>query len=421
VAARPDGFVALLKTLGRGGSPAAFLFGADAPDGIAQGTQPSAAVTASGGWLRALPAADMAALRGAFASQPPEVVALESDGFLVLFRDTVPGDAVEAPMPPGDVALRVRHHPLLHAFVESSDTLDAGIDLGGGGLDARARLVPGPGSETRDLIASAHKGPIDLLEFLPPTTFLRIETTFSATFPAASVARRLARHLGFADDTDRVVAERFLREVLTGVDPAAGIAIGCEAKGGELSLVAIARDGKGELSPILKKLRADDRSSYGPLVLDRQGQAAGVTRWHLWVAQAEPRIEELPECLWSAVSLLADESKGLPVAYAAFDGWSVLAIGPRAEALARTTRARLLEGSSRTPGANELFRLREEGEGDYVIGIVCEAGLADLPSADLAALRAAFGGTEGARGPKALAAAGFRGKEGLELRVRVFY
>ena len=139
------------------------------------------------------------------------------------------------------------------------------------------------------------------------------------------------------------------------------------------------------------------------------------------MAQAQPELEDLPECLWGAVDLLSDESKGVSVAHAAFGGWSVVAVGPRADQLARATKSRLSGGSSRSPGGEELRRLRGEGRGDYVIGVVVEAGVMDLPLADLAAVRAAFGGSEGARGPRAIAVAGFRADAALDLLARVLY
>lgn len=421
VKARPDAFKALVRTLGyEGTSPSAFLFGADSTDGVEGKTPPWAAITASGAWLRALPVSDMAAARRAFAGLPPDVVAQEHGGFLVLFRGTLPGEGAEPPLPPGDLALRVRHHPLLALVAESGDLLEAALDLGSAGLDARGRLVPGPKSPTKGLLARAARGEGGLLDFLPPSTFLRIETTLPPVFVATFVARRLARHTRFAEEKDRVLVERFLREALTGADPAAGLAIGCEARAGELSVVVVARDGEGPISPVLKKLRADDRSSFGPLVLDRRDAPKGLVGWYAWIAQAKAEIEDLPECLWGAAVAIEDESKGVPVAYAAFDGWSVVAVGPRADALARATKSRLEGGSTRSPGAAELRRIREEG-GEYVIGVVVEPGAADLPAADLAAVRALFGGLEGARGPKAVAAAGFRAGGNLDLRVRVLY
>jgi hypothetical protein len=66
----------------------------------------------------------------------------------------------------------------------------------------------------------------------------------------------------------------------------------------------------------------------------------------------------------------------------------------------------------------ELLHLRGRGEGEYVLGVVVEGALADLPEADAAALGAAFGG---AQGPKVAAAAGFRARDGLDLLVRVLY
>lgn len=420
-AAKKEAFLALAQALGSGESPSAFLYGAEATDGVAPGTTPWAALTAAGGWMRVLRAADMAALRGAFAGIAPDVVAQETEGFLVLCRGTLPGKGDEPPLPEGDLALRVRHHPLLALVAESGDLLEAGIDAGDGGLDVRARLVPGPQSPTAALLLRAVPSAGGVLEFLPPTAFLRIETTLPPVFLAAPVARRLARHAGFPEPKDRVVVERLLREVLSGADPASGLAIGVEARGGELTFVVVARDGDGPASPILRKLRADERSSFGALVLDRRDAPKGLEGWDAWVAQGDPQIEELPECLWGTAGALGDESKGVQVAYAAFSGWSVAAMGPRADQLARATKSRLESGSTRTAAAEELRLLREAG-GDYVIGVVIEPALAELPAADLAAVRALFGAAEGASGAKGVAAAGFVAPDGgLDLRVRVAY
>jgi len=422
LAAEPDRVTALMKMLGHEGeSPSAFLFGADATEGMDPNSAPWAAVTASGGWMRALLAADMASLRHAFAGVPSDVVAQETDGFLVLFRGTLPARGVEKPLPPGDLALRVHYHPLLASFTESGDVLEAAIDLGRAGFDARARLVPGPSSPTTDLLARAGACEGGLIDYLPPSAFLRIETGLPRVFAASGIARRLARHTGFAEEGDRVIVERLLREALTGADPATGLVIGIEAQKNEVSVVVVARDADGAPSPILRKLRSDERSTFGPLVLDHRDAPEGLVGWLVWIAQAKPELKDLPECLWTAVDRLSDESKGLPVSYAAFDGWSVVAFGPRADQLAAGTRARLENGSSRTAGASELRRLREDRQGDYLIGVVLEPGVAELPEADLAALRAAFGGSEGARGPAAFAAACFRGESGLEILARAYY
>jgi hypothetical protein len=421
VAAAPDGAKALLRALGRGTEePSTALYGTASPEGIAPGAPPHAALTASGGWMRVLRASDMAMLRRSFEDTSADVVAQETGDILVLFRGTLPGEGVEPPLPDGDLAVRARHHPLLAALAESGDVLEAGLDLGGRGFDARARLVPAPASPTLDLLARAVPGEGGLLDYLPPSTFLRIETTLPSVFAAAGVAKRLARHLGLAEAKDRVTIERLLREALTGADPATGLAIGVEARGGEVSVVVVARDAEGAASPILAKLRSEERSSFGALVLDHRASPAGLG-WLAWLAQAEPALDDLPECLWSAVDLLSDEAKGLPVAYAAFEGWSVVAIGPRADELAVATRSRLEGGSSRTAGAAELRRLRESRQGEYVIGVVVEAGAMELPAADLEALRSSLGGIEGARGTAAFAAAGFRTEGALELRARAFY
>jgi len=422
VEAAPEAVAALQRALGHGGvSPSAFLYGADSTAGIAPDSAPWAVLTASGGWMRALRAADMASLRAAFAGLPSEVVAQETDGFLVLFRGTRPADGVEPPLPAGELAMRVRHHPLLAMVAESGDLLEGALVLGTAGFDADGRLVPGPSSPTADLLRGATPAEGGILDYLPSNTFLRVETTIPRVFAAAGAARWLARHVGFSEEKDRVIAERLLREALTGADPKAGLTIGVEAHGGGISVVVAARDAEGAPSPILAKLFNDARSSFGPLVLDRRDAPGGLDGWFLWVAQAKPELQDLPECLWGTVDLLSDESKGLPVAYAAFDGWSVVAFGPRADALAFDTRARLEGGSSRTPGAAELHRLRESGKGDYVIGVVVEPGAADLPPADRTALSAAFGGSEGAPGVAALAAACFRESDALRILVRTYY
>lgn len=421
-AAAPEAIDALQRTLGRVGvSPSAFLYGADTTEGLAPEDPPRAVLTASGGWMRALRAADMASLRRSFAGLPSDIVAQETEGFLVLFRDTRPANGVEPPLPPGDLALRVRHHPLLTTVAESGDVIEAELDLGTAGFDARGLLVPGPSSPTADLLRDARPGEGGVLDYLPQSTFLRIETTLPRVFAAAGAARWLARHTGFAEEKDKVTVERLLREALTGSDPAKGLTIGVEARRDGVTIVVAARDAEGAPSPILAKLRSDDRSSYGPLVFDRREAPAGLTGWLLWVPQAQPAIESLPECLWGAVDLLCDESKGLPVAYAGFDGWSVVAIGPRADLLAADTRARLQAGSSRTQGAEELRRLRELSEGDYVLGVVVEPGPIELPAADMKALNALFGGTEGARGPAATAAACFRAEGALRILMRAYY
>jgi len=421
VEGRPDAFQGLLRVMGATGrTPFGYFFGADAPDGIARERAPWMVVTGSG-WMRALPANDLAALNRAMAGQPPEVLVQQLDGFVVLYCGTRPQDRVEADLPPGDLAIRVRHHPVLSLLAETGDTLEAAIVLGGGGFDASGRLTPGPGSPTSALLAAAKAGEGGLLDFLPPGLFLRVEMTLPAAALAHPVTRRLAEHLGFPEAGDRVVVERFLREVLTGAAPSKAIAFGCEVRGTEVSFVVVAHDVEGQPSPVLAKLREADRYSFGPLVFDPRTAGRDLCGWYAWVAQAQPQIEHLPECLWDTVGGLADEEKGLPVAYAAFDGWSVLAAGPRADSLVRATRSRLLGGSERSAGAVQLFRLRGRGEGDYVLGIVVEPGLAELPAADSAALRASFGLSADGQPPGAIAVAGFRADGALKLLARALY
>jgi hypothetical protein len=370
--------------------------------------------------MRVLSPPEPLALRPALAALPREVTPQELDGFLALFRGTRPGEREEPPLPAGDIALRVHHHPLLGALADASDSLEADLALGSAGLDARARLTPGPASPTARLLADARAGEGGLVDFLPQSLFVRVEMTFPPTALAAPLARRLGRHLGVDRAHDAVVAERFLREALSGVDPVAGIAFGCEARQGEETLVVVARAAPGPASPILAKLARDERSSFGALVLDRRDAPGGLLGWTLWIAQATPTLDGLPECLWDLVGRLADEERGLDVAYAEAPGYAVLAVGPRADILARDAKARLEAGSSRTPATTELFRLRGLGK-DYVLGAVVEGKEADLPAADAAALRAAFGAAEGAKAPEAVAIAGFRGDAALDLLVRVLY
>ena len=74
------------------------------------------------------------------------------------------------------------------------------------------------------------------------------------------------------------------------------------------------------------------------------------------------------------------EQTGVIVSYVKQAGWCVAAVGPRADLLARSVRAKLAYGANRSRGSFELLNLRRNREGDYVLGVIVETqGLAGLP------------------------------------------
>ncbi|MHC4667663.1 MAG: hypothetical protein ACYTFD_04585 [Planctomycetota bacterium] len=420
----PEVYRALLHALGRDEvSPRALFFAVEQPDGVDRRRAPGLALLSTGSWAHYLPAQDKAALNQALRPRAAELYVREVSRWIVLSRRVLgAGEVAEPPLPSGRMALRVRHHPLLSLLAQPGDTLELGLTLGGGGFDFHGRLRPGEAGDTSARLARTRAGAAGLLDHIPSSLAVRLETTLPPLLIASFLTRRLAYHGGLKQEADRVLIERFLREVLTGIDAEAGCAVGLEFRDGQTSLVVLGSLGPGPPSPILAKLRRDERSSFGALVLDRRDAPAGLLGWAAWVAEPEPRLEELPQCTWGWLDALSSEEKGLPLAYARWKGSFVVAAGPRADLLARAVRSKLAWGGSRSLGSFELLNLRQRGgDLDYVLGaVLAGSGLDGLPPADRQLLAALFGARPAARAPQAVAIAGFRrdGELAIEGRAR---
>lgn len=421
---RPEAMAALLRACGHGAaSPRSAFFAVDRPEGIDPDRAPGLALTAAGGWVHYLPAGDKGALNRALQGRGGKASVRELDRWIVLSRvGHGAGEFREDPLPVGDLALRVRHHPLLKLLGQTGDVVELGLRIGPGGVDLAGRLVPGGSGGTAAMLADARPGAGGLVDYIPSGLALRIETTLPPTLLATFLTRRLILHGGVEAPDDRVLLERFLREVLTGTDPDSGYALGLEFKGGKASFVVVGEAGPGPASPILAKLQRDERSSYGALVLDRRDAPDGLLGWYAWIADAKPKLDGLPECGWGWVDGLAHEEKGLLLAYARWQRWFVVAGGPRADLLARAVRSRVARGANRSLGSFLLLDLCQRGGGDYVLGAVFAAvGLDGLPPADRRALGAMFHAGADAQAPRALAVAGFRADGALVLTGRALY
>ncbi|MHC4819823.1 MAG: hypothetical protein ACYTF8_17390 [Planctomycetota bacterium] len=421
---RPDVFAALLRACGqRPASPRSLFFAVDRPEGIDPERAPGLAVTAAGGWVHYLPALDKGALNRALQGHTGGVSVRELERWIVLSRvGHGAGDFEEDPLPAGDLALRVRQHALLKLLGQTGDVLELGVDLGLGGFDLAGRVVPGGSGGTAAALADARAGAGGLVDYIPSGLALRIETTLPPTLLASFLTRRTVLHCGVTAPDDRVLLERFLREVATGIDPDQGYALGLEFKGGKASFVVVGEIGPGPPSPILAKLQRDERSSFGSLILDRRDAPDGLLGWYGWVADAAPELDGLPECGWGWIDGLAHEERGLLLAYARWRRWFVVAGGPRADLLARAVRSRVARGASRSRGSFALLDLRQRGAGPYVVGaIFAAAGLDGLPPADRRALGAMFHAGADAQAPRALAIAGFREDGALVVTGRALY
>lgn len=421
---RPEAMAALLRACGHGSaSPRSLFFAVDSPDGIDPDRSPGLALTAAGGWVHYLPARDKGALNRALQARAGKASLRELDRWIVLSRvGHGAGEFREDALPAGDLALRVRNHPLLRLLGQTGDVLELGLRLGPGGIDLAGRLVPGGSGGTAAALARARPGAGGLVDYIPSGLALRIETTLPPTLLATLLTRRLVLHCGVEAPEDRVLLERFLREVATGTDPDSGYALGLDFKDGKASFVVVGEVGPGRASPILEKLQRDGRSSYGALVLDRRDAPDGLLGWYAWVADAKPELEGLPECGWGWIDGLAREERGLLLAYARWQRWFVVAGGPRADLLARAVRSRVARGASRSLGSFLLLDLRQRRRGDYVVGAVfAAAGLDGLPPADRRALGAMFHAGADAQAPRALAIAGFGAEGALVLTGRALY
>jgi hypothetical protein len=424
---RPTRFEVLLRALGRGdASPTRLFYGAEEPFGLAESRAPGLALTPDGAWVHYLPAEDKGRLNQALRDHAGKAAFREEDEWVILSRGGKgPGRGEGGALPPGDLALRVRFHPLLDVLAYPGDTLELGITLGGGGLDIRGRLRPSEKSATRTAIQQARPCNGGLIDFLPAGLAVRVETTLPAVNLSSFLTRRIASHCGLREDKDRILLERLLREVLTAVDPATELAFGLDLRDGETGFVAAGRIAGGPPSTILAKLRRSSRTEFGALILDAREAPRGVIGLAAWIADPRPALEGLPQSTWNLVGdLCGGEERGLLFAYAEEKEWFILGAGRGADNLVRMVRRRLSTGSKRSFGSQVLRQVRERGADDseYLLGVVVVPPLlAGLPDTDRAALWATFGATGKAVEPRAIAVAGSRSENGLALEGRLLY
>jgi len=423
---RPEALAGLFRLLGF--DPARtnrMLYGAREPQGLDPARSPGFARTPEGDWIEYLPAKDKAAFNRALAKDLGPRRRREEGDYILLSSGQVGRDLVEAgPLPPGDLAFRLRFHPLLALIASPGDQIELRAALGGVGLALRGRFLTAENSATGRAFAASAPISEPLPDYLPGWLGIRVETALPPTFLAGFLTRRLSLHAGVKEQADRVVIERFLREVLTGLDPSAGFAFGIEFREGTVSCVAYGKLAPGPDSPILAKLRKRDRMSFGPLIVDQRDAPKGIAGWSVWLADPAPRLEGLPETAWPLLESMTaeEEGSGLPVAYAKWEDRGILGIGPRADLLVRAVQRRLAQGTELSPGAATLAKLRGAGETGPVLGVVIQkAGLAELAAADRRALRALFGATDTARPPAYIAICGRGSPAGLELTGRLEY
>ena len=415
----PRAVAALLEALGR---PNAIWSG----KGIDPSRSAGLAVTTAGARVHYLPALDKAAIRRDLGRLEKTMAYREEADWVILSQGgTGAGNATGDPLPPGDAALRVRHHRLLDLAFGSGDTLELGLTLGSGGIDFSGRLRPGDASPTARRLAGVAPLGDEVLDLLPPALALRVETTLPAVELAALLTRRLAKHCGIAADKDRLLIERFLRELLTGIDSSRGWGFGLDFKDGALSAIILGRVAGGAPSPLLAGVRRLQRSSVGPLVLDlRHGAPKNSLGFFAWVVDAKPAIEGLPETAWGAVARLSDEEEGLRLAFTRVGDLAVCAVGPRADLLLKRTRRRIAGAASRSPAARALRIARGRvSDAPYVLGVALHGpGFRDLADKDKEAFARLVGAGEGAQVPGLATFAGFLDDlRGLRIEGRVLY
>ncbi|MDH3591568.1 MAG: hypothetical protein OER88_06800 [Planctomycetota bacterium] len=424
VASKPDAVQKLLDAFGVTRGATQSFFGVEDPQGVDEARAPGYARTTKGVTMRFLPIADKAALNRALQPMLANWKLIEHDRWAVLARGA-PGNesAQKEPLLPGDVAVRVHNHPVLSLAARPGDVLDLGATLHASGCEFEGRLRAGPTATDDDALARAAEGYGGMLEHLPGWLALRIEMTLPPTACAALVARRFAFHCGIQAPADRVVLERLLREALSGVRLDAGLGLGVEFREGRATIVCCGTL-EGPNSPILTKLRNEDRTSFGAIVFDLRDADPRVDAWSLWIVEPKPKLEGLPECLWPIIAAATEgeDGPGLDVAYTVAGRSFACAVGPRADFLVRAVARRFKRGAKPSSGTNHLWHMRQRGEGGYIGGIVFESrGLAGLNPDDREGLRALFFGGAAATAPQVLAAALFRDGKGLRIAGRLIY
>ncbi len=437
VQAEPKPFVELMRRLGWSADATATLFGTAEPNGLDRKRAAGFARTTNG-WAHYLPAMDKGALNAALAARRAKLAHREEPNWIILSQGGAgAGHNQDDPLPPGMMALRVHYHPLLTAFANPGDIAEAGIKVGPGGLEFKGRLRPGPKSSTGAAFAATPALPDEALDLLPPNLAVRVETTLPAADLGSMLAERLAVHGGIKDPGDRVLVERFFREVFSGANSAAGLAFGIEFRDGSGTFVATGKIAQGRDSPILKRIRTAERTTFGPLVLDREddvpqkaSKAAGPNpqadqwHWRAWLAESAGNLEGLPESFWESIGLLIrGEDDGLDITYARIDDRFVFGFGPNARSLVRAVKKRLGRPFRRSAAGTHLRALHNSVRGAYKLGITLHGvGLIGMHENDRTALRHLFFGGEDAFIPIRTAIALVQREDGtLTLFGRVMY
>jgi hypothetical protein len=430
VAANRELYTGLLEQFGlEGQDPHALFHGAGEPEGLEREQGPGWCRTTSGVETLYLPATDKGLLNRALRGQGGDYEFREEGSWIL--RSTGGrggGNRTGDPLPTGSLAFRAQYHPLLSVFAQSGDRLEASVTLAGP-RDVRFGGVlraPEEGTTSRSVAAAQPMREAGLLDFIPSSLALRVEFSLPPTILATFLTRRISSACGVAEGRDREVLERILREVITGADPAAGVALGIEFVEQETSIVAIGRLAEGEPSPILARLKQGNRISFGALVVDPRETPKGLLGFGAWLVDPDPRPDGVPtSALNLLVGLAGGEDDPLPVSVTEAEGWFFLGAGPRGDLLVQATRQRLLRsGAARSPGSQALFDLRSSGDrDDYVLGVVFSgAGLEGLDEGDRAGLARMVGLGAKARRPASLAIAGFKSAtDELELLARLLY
>ncbi|MGQ0612201.1 MAG: hypothetical protein ACT4PV_00410 [Planctomycetaceae bacterium] len=423
VRARPVDFQALLATFGRNGDAIQEFCSEAAGKGIDPERPGGLALTPQGAWVRFLPALDKRTVALALRERVARGVGYREEGdFVLLTGGGAPGaPAPAAPLPSGDLALRVRHHPLLAQLFFPTDTLELGITCDPAGCLFEGRLLPGAQGATEEALAqAAHARATNLLDLLPSWLPVRVETTLPPTFLAETVASHAAAHAGIKESKDREALVRFLREALTAFDAAGPFAFGVDVDKGAVSVVMTGTMAPGPPSPILNRLRTAERSSFGALILDKRARAPHALGFSAWLVDGVPSLDGLPESLWEMVTLLCDRARGLPVAYAERGDKIIIAAGTRADYLCDLTHRMVATGGDRSQPGWALYELVRNTVERYVLGAIVQGKvLAELPDADRRALAAALGASESAPAIGSLTVAGFLEERTLQLKGRL--
>ena len=374
-------------------------------------------------WLRFLPAADKGTVNAGLRAQAGRLAVREEGDWVVVGTGATPAPQAAEPLPPGDLAIRVRNHALLDAIAQPGDQLDLGIKLEPAGLTARGRLIPAANSPTVRAFANAGGALYGRVDLLPAWMAIRVETSLPPTLVARHAARRIGVQCGLEEGELRDNVERFLREAATALDPTASYCLGIDCKDGELAFAIVGRIAEGPASPILAQLGQRDRHSFGGLTLDKRDVKSKKMRgFYAWVPQANATPDGLPNTAVGMLANLVDEEMGVSIAFVETEGFAILTAGKTADTLARSIQRRVESGMKMSSGGRTIASMQQTTEGECVWAAVVSARrLAGLAAGDIAALREMFFAGDTATAPKLITAAAFRQKDAIAVRAQVEY